>query len=127
MKQPIISLTVVNKNEKVFKDLKPYLHYIEEELNVAEIKSEVDIHKYIKLECLPNLPVLGPKFKGDKTFGDLKKAITALQTEQLLKCQEEGTIKIGEKTLDKSDLLIKEKIREDLIQEYEIIGGETIM
>ena len=80
LKQPIISLTVVNSNEKLFADLKPYLRYIEDELNVAEIKNEVNVHKYIKLEALPNLPVLGPRFKGDKSFGDVKKGISELST-----------------------------------------------
>jgi hypothetical protein len=45
---------------------------------VATIKNETDIFKYIKLEALPNLPVLGPKFKGDKSFGELQKKIKEL-------------------------------------------------
>jgi len=125
LKQPIISLTVVNKSQKLFDDLKPYLRYIEDELNVAEIKNEVNVYKYVKLEALPNLPVLGPKFKGDKTFGDLKKAITNLTTEELLKCKEEGSITIGDKTLSKDDLLIKEKFLEENVQAHEVVGGDA--
>jgi hypothetical protein len=30
LKQPIISLTVVNSNQKVFDELKPYMRYIED-------------------------------------------------------------------------------------------------
>ena len=109
----------------MFADLKPYLRYIEDELNVAEIKNEVNVHKYIKLEALPNLPVLGPRFKGDKSFGDVKKGISELSTEALLKCKEEGKIDIQGKTLSKDDLLIKAKFLEENIQDYEIIGGES--
>jgi hypothetical protein len=36
------------------------------------------VDKYITLTCLPNLPVLGPKFKGNKAFGDVKNGITKL-------------------------------------------------
>jgi uncharacterized membrane protein len=82
------------------------------------------VYKYVKLEALPNLPVLGPKFKGDNTFGDLKKAITSLNTEQLLKCKEVGTIDIDGKTLSKDDLIIKEKFLDENVQAHEIVGGE---
>lgn len=64
LKKPIMSLTIVNRNQEVFDQLKPFLNYIEEEINVAKINNEKDTEKYVKLEALPNLPVLGPIFKG---------------------------------------------------------------
>lgn len=39
LKQPIMSLTVINKSQDFFEHLKPFLSYIEEEINVAEIKN----------------------------------------------------------------------------------------
>jgi hypothetical protein len=45
------------------------LNYIRDEINVEDIRSEQDVDKYVKLEAMPNLPVLGPKFKGNKSFG----------------------------------------------------------
>jgi hypothetical protein len=45
---------------------------------VAEIKIETDIDRYITLEALPNLPVLGPKFKGNKAFKDIRTSIVNL-------------------------------------------------
>lgn len=80
LKQPIMALTVVNKDQKLFQELQPYMRYIEDQLNVASIKNETEIFKFIKLEALPNLPVLGPKFKGDKTFGELQKKIKELSS-----------------------------------------------
>jgi isoleucyl-tRNA synthetase len=80
LKQPIMSLTVVNKSKDVFGQLEPFLVYIEEEVNVAKILHETDIDKFVKLTCLPNLPSLGPKFKGNKAFGEIRNAITKLQT-----------------------------------------------
>lgn len=77
----------------------------------------------MKLEALPNLPILGPKFKGNKTFGEVKTAITQLTTEQLLNCKKEGKIVLAENELNAEDLIIKEKFIEGNIQEYEAIGG----
>jgi hypothetical protein len=44
-----MSLTVVNKSQKLFEQLKPFLPYIEDEINVASIKNETDINKYVRL------------------------------------------------------------------------------
>ena len=64
-------------------DLKPFMGYIEDELNVASIEIESKVEKYISLTCLPNLPVMGPKFKGNKAFGEINKGIKALTNEQI--------------------------------------------
>jgi hypothetical protein len=72
---------------------------------VEDIKHEHNVHKYVKLEALPNLPVLGPKFKGNKSFGDVKKEIAKLTTEQLQKFKEEGSIELAKNKLEK--VLIK--------------------
>jgi isoleucyl-tRNA synthetase len=127
LKQPIMSLTVVNKDKNLYEELAPYLAYIREEINVDDIKSETDVEKYVKLEALPNLPVLGPKFKGSKAFGDVKKGITNLTTVELEKFREEGSIVIAENKLDKVDLLISEKFVTGNIKEHEAIGGEKVM
>ena len=83
LKQPIMSLTVVNKSTQLFEEIKPFLDYVEEEVNVADILHEADIDKYVKLTSLPNLPSLGPKFKGNKDFGNVRTAINNLNTQQL--------------------------------------------
>lgn len=83
LKQPIMSLTFINKSEEVFEGLQPFIRYIEEEINVAQVCFEKDIDKYVKFTCLPNLPVLGPKYKGNKAFGGLTKAISALTSDQI--------------------------------------------
>ena len=38
-----MSLSIVSKDETILADLKPFIHYIEEELNVAEIKLEGNV------------------------------------------------------------------------------------
>ena len=43
LKQPIMSLTIVNKSQELFNQLKPFVGYIEEEINVAQVLNEVDI------------------------------------------------------------------------------------
>lgn len=94
LKQPIMSLTVVNKSEQLFEDLKPLLGYVEQEVNVSQILFDKDIYSYVKLTSLPNLPVLGPKFKGNKAFGAVTKAISALDTDQLKDARETGKINV---------------------------------
>lgn len=63
-----MSLTIFNRSQDMFDHLQPFLPYIEQEVNVAGIKNEIQTAKYMKFEALPNLPTLGPKFKGSKDF-----------------------------------------------------------
>lgn len=105
--------------------MKEFLPYIEEEINVNEIKYEKNVDKYVNLSCLPNLPVLGPKFKGNKSFGDIRNGITQLNTEQIKLLREKGEIEIaGHKLSAKEDLIINEKFNNDNLKDYEIIGGD---
>lgn len=90
LKQPIMSLTIVNSSEELAANLKEFLPYIEEEINVNEIMYEKNVDKYVNLSCQPNLPVLGPKFKGNKGFKDVQNAITQLKTDQIKALQEKG-------------------------------------
>jgi hypothetical protein len=50
----------------------------------------------MKYEALPNLPTLGPKFKGSKDFKTVTDTIKKLFHEELEKCKEEGFVKILE-------------------------------
>ena len=86
------------------------------------------MEKYVKLEAKPNLPVLGPKFKGNPAFKDVKNGIAKLTTSELENLREVGTIEIAKNTLQATDLLISEKFLEDNInKEHEAIGGEKVM
>lgn len=134
LKQPISSLTVINRREAVFVGLGPFLSYIRDEINVDDIRHEANVEKYVRLEALPNLPVLGPKFKGNKTFGEVQTAIKKLTTVELEKLRETGSIVIAGNTLEtvftiiiQSDLVIQEKFVNDNIKEDEAIGGDRIM
>ena len=79
------------------------------------------------MEALPNLPVLGPKFKGNKAFGNVKKAIAELTTAQLENAREKGMVMVEEHELAIGDLLVKEKFIQDNVSEEEGIGGEKVM
>lgn len=57
-----------------------------------EIKFEKNVDKYITYTCLPNLPVLGPKFKGNKSFGDVRNGITQLKSDQIKAAKEKGEV-----------------------------------
>jgi hypothetical protein len=88
----------------------------------------------VRLDALPNLPVLGPRFKGNKAFGDVKTAITKLNTQELEKARSAGSIIVAGHTLEtvpyiaiQSDLVIQEKFVTDNIAPEEAIGGDRIM
>jgi hypothetical protein len=48
----------------------------------------------MKFEALPNLPTLGPKFKGSKDFNGVTNEIKKLNHEALEKCKEDGFVSI---------------------------------
>lgn len=128
LKQPIMSLSILSQNEGLLADLAEFLPYIEEEINVSEIKIERNIDNFVKLSCKPNLPVLGPRYKGNKIFGALTKAVNALTSEQIKQAQKDGHIVIeGEKLSATEDLLIEEKFLTDKLEEYQTIGGDKAM
>ncbi len=94
LKQPISSLTVVNRKQGLFEGLSALLPYIRDEINVEDIRHEPNVEKYVRLEALPNLPVLGPKFKGNKAFGDIRNAITKLGTAELEEVRASGSLTV---------------------------------
>lgn len=110
VKQPIMALTIVNSSEELAANLKEFLPYIEEEINVSEIKYEKNVDQYVNLTCMPNLPVLGPKFKGNKSFGEIRNAITKMTSAEIKKIKETGVFEVaGHKLSTKEDLIINEK------------------
>ena len=128
LKQPIMSLTIVSSDEALMTELKPFLGYIEEELNVATINFWPEVEKYVVFTCLPNLPVLGPKFKGNKAFADVKKGITSLTNDQIKAAVEKGEIEIaGHKLSSTEDLLIQQKYVPNSVLDHEVIGGEKVI
>lgn len=81
----------------------------------------------MKYEALPNLPTLGPKFKGSKDFKSVTDEIKKLTHEALEKCKEDGFVKILTHNIEIDDIIIKEKFVEENIQEYEAIGGDRVI
>lgn len=73
------------------------------------------------------MPVLGPKFKGSKTFGPVKKAITSLTPEEIRAGREKGEIELeGHKLNFEEDILVLEKFVPNSVKEHEVIGGEKV-
>lgn len=89
-----MSLTIINKSQSFFDELSPFMSYIEDEVNVAEVKNEIQTEKFMKYEALPNLPTLGPKFKGSKDFKAVVEEIKKLSHEALEKCKADKSVRI---------------------------------
>lgn len=87
LKQPVTSLTVIHRSENRLNALKPIVKIIEDELNVAEVRFELKPEKYVISEAKPNLPVLGAKLKGNKSFKDIQNSIKTLTYDQIVEAK----------------------------------------
>lgn len=94
---------------------------------MEDIRHEPNVEKYVRLEALPNLPVLGPKFKGNKAFGDIRNAITKLGTAELEEVRTSGSLTVLGHALEASDIIIQEKFVNDNVAEHEAIGGDRVI
>lgn len=81
----------------------------------------------MRYEALPNLPTLGPKFKGSKDFKGVTDAIKKLNHEELEKCKEIGFVAIMTHNIEIDDIIIKERFVEEKIHDYEAIGGDRVI
>jgi isoleucyl-tRNA synthetase len=95
LKYPISSLTIVNKDKAFLDEIYPFLPYINQEINVKDIKLETNTDQYIKFEALPNLPVLGPKFKGNKAFSSIRNGITQLSSAEIAEAKQKGYLDVA--------------------------------
>ena len=95
LKSPLALLIIVSSNKALLEEITPFLSYIHSELNVIDIAMEEDVEQYIRKEVLPNLPRLGPRFKGSKDFPAVRKAISKLSSREIDDFQTTGEMLIG--------------------------------
>lgn len=127
LKHPITSLTIIDKSVARLDGLKPIVRYLEEELNVAQVLFCPEPEKYIIHEAKPNLPVLGAKLKGNKSFKDVQNSIKGMTFEQVALAKDKGTVEFHGVTLDvKEDIIIVDKFIDKNIKPSEAIGGSSI-
>lgn len=104
VKTPMASLTVIHPEKKLLDGIKNLEFYITSELNVKKVNYETEEGKYIKLYAKPNSPVLGKRF--GKEFGKFRGLIQKLETQDLKKFEETGSINVAGEDFKGSDLLV---------------------
>lgn len=123
LKQPIMSLTIINSDPQFHQSLKEYIPYLEEEINTPTIIHETEVAKYIDLKAVPNHKVLGSKLQ--KAYNkDLKAAASALTAEQINELQSTGKITLLDQTLELGDFVIEKKYKKEFSSEHLELGGD---
>lgn len=104
IKTPIRQITIISSDSGLIECLRPLGQYLKDELNSLEVTFSVESDR-IKLTCLPNLRVLGSKYKNQ--LPNLIPKIKALNHKQLAHFQETlMSIEIDGIELAEEDLII---------------------
>ena len=85
---------------------------MQEELNVKEIVYSTAEDEKIALIAQPNAQLLGPRF--GKAFGQVRKQVGDLTTDQMLRLEAGGPIQLNGETLQSEEILIRRQAREGI-------------
>jgi isoleucyl-tRNA synthetase len=61
LRKPIMSLTIISNDEELMTGMKRFEDYIIKEVNVSEVKYDMDCDKYKFFKVIPNHRVLGKR------------------------------------------------------------------
>lgn len=70
LKKPLRYVVLVDGDEQARKDFQEVSHYIKEELNCLELKTEANEDEYLEYTCSPNPREMGPAL--GKAFGKVR-------------------------------------------------------
>lgn len=112
LKTALKTLVVVHSDPQYLEDLRSLQGYITEELNIRDLILSSDEAKYnVQYSVTADWPVLGKKLKKD--VQKVKKALPSLTSEQVHNFTKEKTIVVDGITLERGDLVVRRKIKED--------------
>jgi len=104
MKYPLLSMTVIETNQKLLDNLKSLENYILLELNISELILSTDEGKYVKLSLDPDRAKLGKRLRADASA--VYKAIAALSMDDIKKFIANGKMEINGKEICTDDVKI---------------------
>ncbi|NXS09138.1 SYIC protein, partial [Neodrepanis coruscans] len=111
VKYPLKEVVVIHQDPEALENIRSLEKYVLEELNVRRVTLSADKERYgVRLRAEPDHMVLGRRLKG--AFKPLVSAIKELQSEQLEKFQETGTIVVEGHELHGEDLRLMYQIAE---------------
>ena len=109
---PLQTLTILHRQQPILDELRPLEGYMQEELNVKEIVYSTAEDEKIALIAQPNAQLLGPRF--GKAFGQVRKQVGDLTTDQMLRLEAGGPIQLNGETLQSEEILIRRQAREGI-------------
>ena len=109
---PLQTLTILHRQQGILDELRPLEGYMQEELNVKELVYSTAEAEKVTLSAQPNAQLLGPRF--GKTFGQIRKRITALPLDQMLRLEAGEPIQLHGDAFQPEEIRILRHAREGL-------------
>ncbi len=109
---PLQTLTILHRQQGVLDELRPLEGYMQEELNVKEIRYSTAEAEKVTLSAKPNAQLLGPRF--GKAFGQIRKQITDLAIDQMLILEAGDSIQLNGDAFQPEEIQILRHAREGL-------------
>lgn len=102
-KTPLSVLTVIHRDKALLSEIQKIEMYLKAELNVKAVVYREDEESFINFYAKPNAPVLGRRL--GKSFKKYKSLIENLNSEQLIRLEQDGSILLEEMQFSKDDIL----------------------
>ena len=110
IRTPLASLTVVNGDAQLLADMQALDSYIQDELNVREIRYSADEDAYIERVAKPNFPLLGKRL--GKRMKQFQQAINSLDAEQIGQLQRNGQVELEGEVFSDAEIQVLQQARE---------------
>ncbi|KAF2352075.1 Isoleucine-tRNA ligase type 2 [Trinorchestia longiramus] len=116
IKYPLPEVVVIQKEERVLKDVLELESYIKEELNVRTVTTSTDKGKYgVALKAEINFKLLGARLKED--VKQVQQAVAALKDDEITSALSSGTLDVLGHTISAEELVIKYAFSGDKAEE----------
>ena len=122
-KQPLRNLRIITKDKDKINKISNVKDIILNELNIKEISYDSDIENWVKYECKPNYPTLGPKL--GKEIGKVREYLSNLNHKDIEKVINNKYTEFNNKKIDISDIDIRlvknqDNLNQEIIDDFSL-------
>ena len=110
LRTPLRNLTVVSRDQALLDELGELEEYIKKELNVLNVRYDVDEASYIEVIAKPNFPLLGKRL--GKRMKEFQAHIRDLDPEAVLALQRDGSTQIAGETFTSEEIQVLQQARD---------------
>jgi len=111
VRQPLATLTLVHRDEKVRAQALQMAGLIQEEMNVKAVVAEADESKFTEVSVKPNFKTLGKRC--GKKLGGIKKVLETWGLQEVSKLESGSSITIDEEALTLEDVILQRSTKGD--------------